>query len=112
MKNQGKPRETKENQGNPRTINKQQRKHILNNMLLFIDEKHVFAILSIKQHYCDLSMKTRLLVFLDEKQKHTSFFIAEQQRSTVNNEWKCLDMHSFDDSKSPEVVEIPAGPVA
>ena len=30
---------------------------------------------------------------------------------TVNNEWKCLDMHSFDDSKSPEVVEIPAGTV-
>ena len=28
---------------------------------------------------------------------------------TVNNEWKCLDMHSFDDSKSPEVVEIPSG---
>ena len=31
---------------------------------------------------------------------------------TVNNEWKCLDMHSFDDSKSPEVVEIPAGNLA
>ena len=31
---------------------------------------------------------------------------------TVNNEWKCLDMHSFDDSKSPEVVEIPEGTVA
>ena len=30
---------------------------------------------------------------------------------TVNNEWKCLDMHSFDDSKSPEVVEIPAGSI-
>ncbi len=29
---------------------------------------------------------------------------------TVNNEWKCLDMHSFDDS-SPEVVEIPEGAV-
>ena len=28
---------------------------------------------------------------------------------TVNNEWKCLDMHSFDDSKNPEVVEIPSG---
>ena len=28
---------------------------------------------------------------------------------TVNNEWKCLDMHSFDDSKNPEVVEIPNG---
>ena len=31
---------------------------------------------------------------------------------TVNNEWKCLDMHSFDDSKSPEVVEIPDGALA
>jgi len=31
---------------------------------------------------------------------------------TVNNEWKCLDMHSFDDSKSPEVVEIPSGHLA
>ena len=31
---------------------------------------------------------------------------------TVNNEWKCLDMHSFDDSKSPEVVEIPEGALA
>ena len=31
---------------------------------------------------------------------------------TVNNEWKCLDMHSFDDSKSPEVVEIPSGALA
>ena len=28
---------------------------------------------------------------------------------TVNNEWKCLNMHSFDDSKSPEAVEIPSG---
>ena len=31
---------------------------------------------------------------------------------TVNDEWKCLDMHSFDDSKSPEVVEIPSGALA
>ena len=28
--------------------------------------------------------------------------------SGLNNEWKCLDMHSFDDSKNPEVVEIPS----
>jgi hypothetical protein len=26
-----------------------------------------------------------------------------------NDEWVCYDMHQFDDSKLPEVVEIPAG---
>ena len=45
--------------------------------------------------------------FLDKKNNEEYAYIW-----TVNNEWKCLDMHSFDDSKSPEVVEIPAGPVA
>ena len=44
--------------------------------------------------------------FLDKKNNEEYAYIW-----TVNNEWKCLDMHSFDDSKSPEVVEIPAGPV-
>ena len=45
--------------------------------------------------------------FLDKKNNEEYAYIW-----TVSNEWKCLDMHSFDDSKSPEVVEIPAGPVA
>ena len=45
--------------------------------------------------------------FLDKKNNEEYAYIW-----TVNNEWKCLNMHSFDDSKSPEVVEIPAGPVA
>ena len=45
--------------------------------------------------------------FLDKKNNEEYAYIW-----TVNNEWKCLDMHSFDDSKSPEVVKIPAGPVA
>jgi hypothetical protein len=31
---------------------------------------------------------------------------------SVNNEWKCVDMHSFDDSKKPEFVEIPNGALA
>jgi hypothetical protein len=26
-----------------------------------------------------------------------------------NDEWVCYDMHQFDDSKLPEIVEIPAG---
>ena len=30
---------------------------------------------------------------------------------TLNNEWVCYDMHQFDNTKLPEVVEIPA-PVA
>jgi hypothetical protein len=30
----------------------------------------------------------------------------------VNGEWVCYNMHQFDDSKLPEVVEIPSGAVA
>ncbi len=45
--------------------------------------------------------------FLDKKNNEEYAYIW-----TVNNEWKCLDMHSFDDSKSPEVVEIPEGALA
>ena len=29
-----------------------------------------------------------------------------------NGEWVCYDMHQFDDSKLPEVVEIPSGALA
>ena len=42
--------------------------------------------------------------YLDKKNNEEYAYIW-----TVNDEWKCLDMHSFDDSKSPEVVEIPSG---
>ena len=45
--------------------------------------------------------------FLDKKNNEEYAYVW-----TVNNEWKCLDMHSFDDSKSPEVVEIPSGALA
>ena len=45
-----------------------------------------------------------LFEYLDKKNNEEYAYIW-----TVNNEWKCLDMHSFDDSKSPEVVEIPSG---
>jgi hypothetical protein len=29
-----------------------------------------------------------------------------------NGEWVCYDTHKFDDSKLPEVVEIPSGALA
>jgi len=29
-----------------------------------------------------------------------------------NNEWVCYDMHRFEDSKLPEIVEIPSGALA
>ena len=29
-----------------------------------------------------------------------------------NGEWVCYDMHQFDDSKHPEIVEIPSGALA
>jgi len=31
---------------------------------------------------------------------------------TVNDEWKCVDMHSFDHRKDPEFIEIPDGALA
>ena len=31
----------------------------------------------------------------------------EYLTAAMNNEWKCLDMHSFDGFQNPEVVEIP-----
>ena len=31
---------------------------------------------------------------------------------TRNNQWVCYNMHQFDDSKLPEVVEIPSGALA
>jgi len=31
---------------------------------------------------------------------------------TLNDEWVCYNMHQFDDSKSPEIVEIPSAALA
>jgi len=31
---------------------------------------------------------------------------------TQQNEWVCYNMHQFDDSKLPEIVEIPTGALA
>ncbi len=31
---------------------------------------------------------------------------------TLNGEWVCYDRHQFDDTKSPEIVEIPSGALA
>ena len=45
--------------------------------------------------------------FLDKKNNEEYAYIW-----TVNNEWKCAKMNQFDDDKQPEVIEIPAGPVA
>ena len=45
--------------------------------------------------------------FLDKKNNEEYAYIW-----TVNNEWKCVKMNEFEDDKQPEVIEIPAGPVA
>ena len=45
--------------------------------------------------------------FLDKENNEEYAYIW-----TVNNEWKCVKMNEFEDDKQPEVIEIPAGPVA
>ena len=65
------------------------------------------------QHYaqrgedCPPRLDDNLIEYLDKDNNEEYAYVY-----TRDGEWKCFDMNSFDQRKSPELTEIPAGALA
>jgi hypothetical protein len=62
------------------------------------------------EHYSDRGENTPPELHANQAQ----FFAMGEEYSYIfrDGEWKCWNMHQFDDDKAPELVEIPSGHLA
>ena len=62
------------------------------------------------EYLCDRGEDTPPTLHMNQAQ----FFAAGEEYSYIfrDGEWKCWDMHQFDDDKAPELVRIPDGHLA